>query len=111
MNQFKKTRITKEDRERIIEIFLEDDLRVYNDFGESEADYGVDYFIVKLDDDCDDVFYDHSTPFAKIFEELSCIPTGFQYSNEFYEKGDINTYYGIWFDKLEVSKVEAIING
>lgn len=87
--------ITKEDREKIISIFWKDDVRVYDN-----DDDQLDYFITKLDDETDDCFYDHSTPFAQILDELNCIPTGFQFNNDYYKKDDINTYYGIWFGKL-----------
>ncbi len=92
--------ISKEDREKIIDIFDEDGVKVHNEI-ECDED-NINYFIVKLDDDIDDQFYDHSVPFTKIFKQLSCIMTGFQYNNDFYQKGDVNTYYGIWFNKLKV---------
>lgn len=91
--------ITKEDREKIIDIFMEDDVRVYENY---DID-SLDYFITKLDDETDDCFYDHTTPFAKILEQINCIPVGFQFNNDCYEKGDVNTYYGIWFSKLPIT--------
>lgn len=96
--------ITKEDREKIILIFLEDDVRVYDN-----EDDNLDYFLTKLDDDTDDCFYDHSTPFEKIFKELQCVPTGFDYSNELYDKNDVNTYYGIWFSKLRLQSQDSVV--
>lgn len=92
--------ITKEDREKIKSIFMEDDVRIYDDQQEPES---LNYFCTKLDDDTDDCFYDHSTPIAKIFKELQCVPTGFVFDNDYYEKGDVNTYYGIWFSKLKIT--------
>lgn len=90
--------ITKEERDRIINIFLEEDLRNYSEY--ENKDDNIDYFVFKLDDDCHDQFYDHSVPLAKIFKELQCVCTGFHYDNEYYQKGDVNTYYGMWFNKL-----------
>ena len=100
------TDITKDDRNRIIDIFQDDDIFVYDNV--HEDDY--QYFITKLDDDTDDVFYDHSTPFHKIFNELGCICVGFEYNNDYAKKGDVNTYYGIWFSKLvPITKPETWI--
>jgi len=90
--------ITKKDRKRIISIFLEDDVRVYNQ--KHDRNDSMRYFVVKLDDETQDQFYDHSVPIGKIFKELSCVPTGFKFNNDYYEEGDVNTYYGIWFSKL-----------
>lgn len=88
--------LTKDDRQKIIDIFMEDTVRVYpNDDKES-----LDFFITKLEDDCEDCFYDHTVPIRKILEELSCVPIGFKFNNDHYEDGDVNTYYGIWFLKL-----------
>lgn len=93
---FKLTELTKEDRNQICIIFSGDDVHVY----ENDSDDDLEYFITKLDDDTDDVFYDHSVPFAEIFMKLGCICVGFAYDNDYAEKDDVNTYYGIWFKKL-----------
>ena len=101
--------ISKEEHDKIEMIFVNDDCRVWNseDVGE-DKDYGYGYFIVGLrDDEVDDVFYDHTEAFDKIFKELQCVCTGFQFNNDYYEKGQVNTHYGIWFNKL---KNEEIVN-
>lgn len=96
-----KTRqITLEDREKIIDAFMEEDVREYSKYDKNDEHDNISYFVFKLDDDCDDCFYDHSIPFSKILDELKCVCMGFQFNNDYYEKGDINTYYGMWFEKF-----------
>lgn len=87
--------ITKEDREKIIGIFMDDDVRVYDN-----DDDQLDYFITKLENETDDCFYDYTIPFAEIMKELGCVCVGFQFNNDYHKKGDVNTYYGIWFSKV-----------
>ena len=90
------TDLTKEDRDKIISIFRDGDIFVYDNDHEDD----LEYFITKLDDDTDDAFLDHSEEFCHIFTQLGCICVGFQYNNDYAEKEDVNTYYGIWFKKL-----------
>ncbi len=94
--RFELVEITKEDRDAIISIFADDEIYVSDN--DHDDDYA--YFITKLDDDVDDVFYDHSVPFAKIFQKLGGVCCGFEFNNDYYKKTDVNTYYGIWFKKL-----------
>lgn len=91
--------ISEEDRKAIHLLFVQDDCWVLNTDWKEDGQ-GVGYFVVQLENDCDDVFFDHSTAFQKIFEELQCVCTGFAYQNEYGEKDDTNTAYAIWFEKI-----------
>lgn len=98
--------ISDEDRNRIAEIFAQDDAYVLN-LDYKENDEGVGYFVVQLENDCDDVFYDHSTPFDRIFKELGCVCTAFSFQNEYGDKNDTNTAYAIWFEKIDISTLRG----
>ena len=98
---FKLVDISESDRDKIIDIFRDDDAFTLNQ-NYKENNEGIGYFVIQLENDTDDVFYDHSTSFTQIFEELSCVCVGFAYQNEYGEKNDTNIAYSIWFQKMEL---------
>jgi hypothetical protein len=96
--------ISEQDRSKIIDFFRDDDCFCLN-IDHNENDEGVGYFVIQLENDTDDVFYDHSTPFSKIFTELGCVCVGFAYQNEYGDKNDTNTAYAIWFEKIVIPTI------